>query len=127
MTNPAANSAASIRLRGHSPRPAELSVEPRSRQTRLSRTIATLLGFLVLAPAVFFIPPHFPWAITAVLLGSYFAYKQWTGEYIVHSFSGACPRCGTELKIEPGSKIRLPLQMDCYACHHKPELRLEAA
>lgn len=122
MTNAVISPPARTSLRGHEPRPAEISLEQRSRQTRMTRSILTLLGFLILAPIVFFIPPHIPWALLAVGAGFYFAWRQWSGEYIVHGFAGQCPRCESSLEIKPGEKIKLPLEMDCYECHHKPVL-----
>ena len=127
MTNLPAPSDAVLTLRGHEPTEAHVELEGRSRQTRTTRAILTLVGFLVLAPIVFFIPPHFPWALMAVLAGFYLSYRQWTGEYVVHSFSGKCPRCGNDLKIESGAKIKLPHEMDCYECHHKPVLQVAGA
>ena len=127
MTNPTSPDDAVLRLRGHEPRPARLRVEVRPRQTRMTKAVLTLVGFLVLAPIVFFIPPHVPWVLLAVSAGVFLAYKQWIGEYLVHDFEGACPRCGAPLEIKPESKVRLPLVMDCYQCHHKPVLELGRA
>ena len=124
MTNPTATPPAILRLRGHEPQPAEIAVEPRPRQTRLVRSLATLGGFLLLAPLVFFIPPHIPWVLLALGAGLYFGRREWVGEYVVHSFSGRCPRCDAELSIKPGDKVRFPLELDCYNCHHKPTVAL---
>jgi hypothetical protein len=124
MTNAIPPDGAVLKLRGHEPKPARLRVEQRPRQTRMTNAILTLVGFFVLAPIVFFIPPHIPWVLLAVSAGVFGAYKQWVGEYLVHEFQGECPRCGASLKIEPGSKIKLPLQLDCYQCHHKPVVAL---
>lgn len=127
MTNAVTSPTASLRLRGHEPKPATIQIEKRPRQSRMTKSILSLLGFLILAPIVFFIPPHIPWAVLAVCAGFYLAYRQWTGEYIVHQFSGECPRCGNNLEIKPGTKIKLPLEMDCYECHHKPALQVDGA
>lgn len=125
MSNTVVTPPAALRLRGHEAKPAEIQIEKRPRQTRMTRSILTLVGFLVLAPVVALIPPHIPWVLVALFMGGYLAWKQWAGEYIVHSFSGNCPRCDAELKIDPGSKVGLPLEMDCYSCHHKPTLVVE--
>lgn len=127
MTNELTSSPASLRIRGHDAQPADLTVERRPKQARVTRAGLALFGFLLLAPVVFFIPPHLPWVLIAVTAGVYFAYKQWTGEYVVHQFRGTCPRCNAELRIDPGTKVKLPLQMDCYECHHQPVLELRPA
>ena len=115
---------ARLSLRGHEPRPAALEIEYRSPKTRLTRALLSLLGFWVLAPVVALLPPHLPWALLAIAAGIYFAHRQWTGEYIVHRFDGACPRCESPLPLPPGSRIRLPHQMVCYQCHHEPLLEV---
>lgn len=114
--------AAWVRLRGHEPVPAQVDLVRRTRRTRVTNTLLTLLASWVLAPILFLLPPHIPWAAGALLVGAYLAYRQWIGEYEVHAFSGACPRCGTALPIKPGSRIRLPHHVNCYHCHHEPTL-----
>ena len=113
---------ARLTLRGHDPQPAGLRVVYRTPRTRAMKALLSLLGFWVLAPIAFFIPPHFPWALLAVVAGIYFAFRQWNGEYVVEEFSGNCPRCGALLSLAPGSRIRLPHKMVCYQCHHEPVL-----
>ena len=113
---------ARLTLRGHDPQPAVLGVVYRPPRTRATKALLTLLGFWVLAPIVFLIPPHIPWALLAVAAGIYLAYRQWNGEYVVQTFSGSCPRCGATLSLAPGSKIRLPHKMVCFQCHHEPVL-----
>lgn len=124
MTNASMNPPAILRLRGHEPRPAEIAVELRPRQTRIGRSVGVLLGFLLLAPLVFFIPPHIPWVLLALGAGLYFGRREWVGEYVVHSFAGRCPRCDAELSIKSGEKVRFPLELDCYNCHHQPVVEL---
>lgn len=111
-----------IALPGHEPVPARVQLVFRPARERLTRALLTLFGFWVLVPIVFIIPPHIPWALIAFVCGIYFGFKQWRGEYVVQSFSGECPRCHSALRIEPGSRIRLPHQMDCFNCHHEPVL-----
>ena len=115
---------ARLTLRGHEPRPATLEIEYRAPRTRMTRALLSLLGFWVLAPLVAIVPPHVPWALLAFAAGIYFAFRQWTGEYIVHRFDGACPRCETPLPLPAGSRVRLPHQMVCYRCHHEPLLEV---
>lgn len=115
---------ARLMLRGHEPRPAFLDLEYRSPRTRATRALLSLLGLWALAPLVFIVPPHIPWALLAVVSGLYLAYRQWTGEYLVHRFEGRCPRCEADLPLAPGSRIRLPHAMVCYQCHHEPVLEV---
>lgn len=86
--------------------------------------LLVLLGFWILAPVVFLIPPHIPWALTAITVGIFLSYRRWRGEYVVHSFQGVCPSCAAELTIKPEQLIELPHPTPCYACHQEPELQL---
>jgi hypothetical protein len=120
-------SGAWIRLRGHEAVAACVDLVYRSPRTRLTSTVLTIFGGLVLAPVLFFIPPHVPWVLLAVGGGTYLGVRQWRGEYVVSSFTGECPRCHTALTIAPGTKIRLPHSMDCFQCHHEPVLEVTGA
>ena len=113
-------------LRAHEPQRAVLEIEYRTPRTRLTRALVALLGCWLLAPLVAIVPPHIPWAIGSVLVGVYLAVKQWTGEYIVGRFEGKCPRCASTLPLPAGTRIRLPHEMVCYACHHEPTLQVGA-
>jgi hypothetical protein len=113
---------ARLTLRAHEPQAAVLEVVYRPPRTRATRALLSLLGLWVLAPIVAIVPPHIPWALIAFLAGIYLAHRQWTGEYVVQRFEGACPRCATPLPLPRGSRIRLPHQMVCYSCHHEPVL-----
>ena len=104
---------------------ARLTVEPRPRRTRSTRAAVILATTLVLAPVAFLVPPHFLWPLVVLAVGAYFAYREWTGEYIVHDFDGACPRCGEPLEIEAGTRVRGRQRVECYGCHREPELVLD--
>ena len=106
---------------------ARLTVEPRSKGTRTTRAAMILMMTLVLAPVTFLVPPHFLWPLVVLAAGAYFAHREWTGEYIVHAFEGACPRCGEPLEIEPGTRVRGRQGVECYGCHREPELVLDEA
>ncbi len=123
-TNIAASPDARMVLPGHESLPARVEVVYRPSRERLTRALLTLLGFWLLAPIAFIIPPHVPWSLIALVCGIYFGFKQWRGEYVLRSFSGECPRCRSNLQIEPGTKIRLPHRLDCFNCHHEPWLEL---
>lgn len=115
---------ARLSLGGHDPAPARVEVVFRPSSLRLRRAALSLGAFWVLIPIVFFIPPHLPWVLIAFGLGVYFAYSNWSGTHEVRSFEAGCPRCGKGLEIKPGSRIRPPHKLVCYACHHQPRLEL---
>jgi len=113
---------AKLTLRGHESTPATLEAEVVARPTRTRRAVLRLLGFWILIPIVAIIPPHIPWIVIAFVMGIYYAHQHWTGEYVVHSFTGNCPHCGSALTIKSGSRIHSPHEMTCYHCHFEPEL-----
>lgn len=113
-------------LGGHEPTPAAVDLEYRPPRTRLVRAGVALLVSVALLPLVL-LPPHVVWALLALAAGPFLAYREWTGEYLVRSFAGKCPRCGNALAIKPGSRIRLPYALDCFQCHHHPRLEVDGA
>lgn len=106
---------------------ARLTVEPRPKGTRTTRAALILVMTLFLAPVTVLVPPHFLWPLVVLAAGAYFAYREWTGEYIVHGFEGACPRCGEPVEIEPGTRVRGRQRVECYGCHREPELLIDEA
>ena len=113
-----------LTLAGHPPVEGVAKLEFRPRSVRVTRAAVSLLGFWLLAPIVFFLPPHIPWAAGAFLAGLFFGYRNLRGTFIVHSFTAPCPRCQSPLVIAPGEKIRSPHTLDCYNCHFSPELEV---
>ena len=113
-----------LALFGSASREAVLDVTPRPRSLRLRRALAT--GGLTLPAAVLagLIPPHFPWALGVLGFGAWRARGEWRGEYRLHAFEGACPRCGNALKLDE-RYITPPLAVPCYGCHAQPQLTLE--
>jgi hypothetical protein len=114
-----------LTLAGHEPRAGSIEVTYRPPRARMTRALLALLGFWALIPLVFFIPPHLPWVLAAFTAGVYFAWRNWAGEYVVRSFTGVCPRCGAQLSLAPGTRIRLPHAITCYQCHHHPVLQVQ--
>jgi hypothetical protein len=104
---------------------AEIEVVFLSRTTRLWRALLVMGVALLIAPVVFFVPPHFLWPPVALGAGAFLAHRYWTGEYYVLAFEGACPRCGEALEVKPGARIRGRHTLECYGCHRQPELVLE--
>jgi hypothetical protein len=113
-----------VRLPGHEAVPARADLQVRTLSARATRGGLALVGCWGVGLVVFFVPPHIPWAVIALASGVYFGLRQLRGEYVVASFSGECPRCHSALRIEPGTKIRLPHRMDCFECHHQPSFEI---
>lgn len=120
-------SPATLRLPGHEPTTGRAELVFWPRRARMTRAAVLLLGFWVLVPIVALVPPHLPWALGAFAAGIYFAWSSWTGTHEVKALEGTCPRCGSVLTIKPGTRIRLPHRMNCYTCHHHPQLELPEA
>lgn len=95
------------------------------RTTRMWRAILILVVAVVVAPVVFFLPPHFVWPLVVLGLAGYLAYRSWVGEYHVVEFEGECPRCGSELELPENARIRARHSMECYGCHRHPELIID--
>jgi hypothetical protein len=107
---------ARVELFGSAPAPAVLHGEPRSRLQRRSRALGALFGSWLLLPIVFFIPPHAEWVLLVFFGGLYVARREWRAEYVVRQCEAACPRCGSALKLKPGSTLSLPHEMACPGC-----------
>lgn len=101
---------------------ATVEVIYQSHATRVSRALITLAVAIVIAPVLFFLPPHFLWPIVAIAAGGWLAWRYWTGEYYVTHFEGSCPRCETPLELARGTRIRGEQILDCHGCHRHPTL-----
>ncbi len=116
--------AARLTLGGHPTVPARVEVTFLPARGRAIRALLSLAVCWALMPVVFFLPPHVLWVLAAFTAGIWLAWRSWSGEYVVRSFEGACPRCGSPLALPPGSRIGLPHRMTCYQCHHHPVLEV---
>lgn len=114
---------AKLQLFGFEPSPARVEVVYRPRSWRTTHALIALAAGLVLTPVVGLIPPHFPWALAAFFGGIYFAYKYWTTEYTLESFSADCPKCGAEQSIDSETKLGSPHTISCDNCQR--DLMLE--
>lgn len=112
-------------LAGSGTSPVRVEVIYQSRATRMSRALLTLAVALVIAPVVFFLPPHFLWPVVALGVGLVLAWRSWTGEYHVVEFAGACPRCDTALELKQGARVRGRHALECFGCHRQPELVID--
>jgi hypothetical protein len=113
-----------LTLRAHPPAPARVELVHRRLASRVLRTGFWLALCWGAVPFLLWVPPHYPWATSAFLIGGYLAYRSWTGRYAVHSFAGVCPRCGSPLSIGLDRTIDLPHTLTCFSCHFEPRLEV---
>jgi hypothetical protein len=121
-TTDIARPTARLSLPGSGTTPAEIEVVYQPRATRVTRAVLIGVLALLVAPVVFFIPPHFLWPLAVLLVAGFMARRTLVSEYHVTSFQGACPRCGTDIEIEPGTRIGARHTLECYSCHRQPQL-----
>ena len=117
---------ARLELPGSGTEDAEVEVVYQPRSTRLARALIVLAIAFVIAPVAFFVPPHFLWSLVVLAVGAYLARRYWRGSYYVLRFEGSCPRCGSELPLEQGSRIGDRHTLECYGCHRQPRLVIDA-
>lgn len=115
-----------IRLRGYGTRQALVELHRYPAWAWIGRVLLFTAGWLgaTLCILVFTFDPFI--ASFPFVIGLGMVYQAVRGRYRVSAFEGACPGCGCELRVKPGSKIHLPHPLVCYHCHHEPELLLTA-
>jgi hypothetical protein len=111
----------------HAPTIARVELVFRPAIGRFVRALAAWVLCWSALPFLMWIPPHYPWILTAFVAGVYLPYRLWTSRYEVRSFSGYCPRCGRPLELPAGSKIDLPHVLTCFNCHFEPVLEVSLA
>ena len=74
------------------------------------------LGWWLLAPVVFWIPPHFPWVLTVLAIGAVRALNRFREHRTLVSLRGACPKCGTEQEFRELGRMRRPHAVHCAHC-----------
>ena len=113
-----------VTLRAYRPAPARVELVYRPLPGRLLRAALCLGIFWGVIPLLIWVPPHYPWVVSAFVTGLYLAYGQWTGRYYVRAFAGICPRCGSALSLGVDHTIDLPHTLTCYRCHFEPMLEV---
>ena len=115
--------AARIVLPGHRDADARMQVVALPFRTRMVRTLALAAGWGLTTVTTFLVTIFDPFMTSLPLLvGTMAVYRSWKGRFRVDEFRGGCPRCGTEMRLKPGSRISLPHPLVCYTCHHEPQL-----
>ncbi|HEY0152650.1 MAG TPA: hypothetical protein VGB92_11675 [Longimicrobium sp.] len=87
------------------------------RTPRWRRTAALKeLAWWLLAPAVFFIPPHIPWVLLVLGLGAFRAFGRLREHRTLLWLEGPCPKCGTAQDYAELGRMRDPHMVQCSSC-----------
>lgn len=74
------------------------------------------LGWWLLVPLVFWIPPHLPWVLLVLAIGALRALNRLREHRTLVSLHGACPRCGTEQDFGETGRMKQPHTVRCAGC-----------
>lgn len=74
------------------------------------------LAWWMLAPVVFFIPPHLPWVLLVLGLGAFRAFGRLREHRTLLWLHGPCPRCGTVQEFAELGRLRDPHMAQCASC-----------
>jgi hypothetical protein len=74
------------------------------------------MGWWLLAPAAFFIPPHIPWVLLVLGLGGVRASGRFREHRTLQWLHGPCPKCGTEQDFPELGRMRSPHMVQCAGC-----------
>lgn len=105
---------------------ASAEVIPRSSGWRMTRALLALAIGLGVAPVVFILPPHVPWALAAVASGAYFARRFATERRTLVRLEGRCPRCGSQIRVEKQTVLKDPHPLSCSGCGNDVLLEVSA-
>ena len=101
---------------------ARARVIERTAAWRRSSALTQLLLWL-LAPLVFWIPPHIPWVLLVLGVGAYRALNRFREYRTLVSLRGTCPKCGTEQEFRERGRMKNPHAVHCANCRW--ELRVD--
>ena len=116
---------ASASIFGFEPRPARLTVRPRSLGWRAARAGGLAGGGLVAAPVVALLPPHVAWALGSVVTGGFLGYRKWSERFTVEEIEGVCPKCDAALTLTGAMRLRRSCTLPCAECHHDLQLQID--
>ena len=108
---------ASLELFGFAATPARVEVMARSTAWRVGHAFGYLLLCWACIAVVMWLPPHFPWILSAFLLGIFFFVKYIRQRYTLVSLEGTCPRCGFQQSIRKPTRLATPHRIYCPSCH----------
>ncbi len=115
---------ATLDLFGFAPTPARVLVIPRSTGWRVGHAFGYLLLCWACIGVVMWIPPHFPWILTAFFLGIFLFVKYIRQRYTLVELEGTCPRCGAPQTLKKPTRLALPQRIYCPSCHQPLLLRV---
>jgi hypothetical protein len=104
-------------------RPARARVIERSPAWRRSAALMQLWWWL-LAPVVFWIPPHIPWVLAVLAIGAVRAMNRFREYRTLVSLRGTCPRCGTEQDFPEVGRMKQPHNVHCAACRWELQVQV---
>jgi hypothetical protein len=114
-----------ITLFGYPSTDARARVRTRPRSWRLAGAIRRAATGVALAPFVGLIPPHAPWIVGSLGIGTILARRRWQERFTLNAVDGLCPRCQAPMSVRPG-RLRSPHPLTCDHCHHESSLELPA-
>ncbi len=97
--------------------PARVVVIPRSLGWRVGHAFGYLALCWACIAVVMWIPPHFPWILTAFFLGIFLFVKYIRQRYTLMELEGKCPKCGALQTIKQPTRLALPHRIYCPSCH----------
>jgi hypothetical protein len=113
-----------VSLFGFASTEAEVRVLPRGPGWRRLRGGGYFLGGMVLAPALGMVPPHAPWALGALAVGTALGLRKWREHFTLLAFAGTCPKCGGRLTLGLGGAAKAEMSVPCEGCHHDSRLAI---
>lgn len=115
---------ARLELFGFAPTAATAQVLERSTSWRATRGLLAAGIGIGAAPALFFLPLHFPWPVASIGIGFYIARSRWKEERTLLSVSGPCPACGEGVVLDKPGRLRAPHVLHCGGCGRTVTLHL---
>lgn len=116
---------AHITLFGFDDVPTEARIEAQSVGWRARRTLLALAVGLIVAPAVFLVPPHAPWALGVLGIGLLTAVRRWAEKHTLHFMEGACPRCREDISISRPIRLHHPHVISCTSCQYESAITVD--
>jgi len=101
---------------GAQPTPVRVELLERPFSWRITRALLAAGIGLGIAPLAAIIPPHIPWAGAALIGGGVIARGRWVEHYTLARIEGTCPRCGGEIEMTPGRRLKSPESITCGNC-----------
>ncbi len=100
------------------PTPATLIVVSFDAARRMRRAAKGLLGFWSAMVVSVFLPiAHFVLVPSFFLIGIWQFFKRLRAHRLVKGAHGICPDCGQEQDFDTGSRLALPVSLQCRNCH----------